>query len=85
LCSILERLSAENPLAASRLVYRIDGIVRHMAQFPEAAPLVEQRPGVRRIPLVRYPIILYYKIVADEAIILRIRHGAMEKSWEDVD
>jgi plasmid stabilization system protein ParE len=83
--AILDYLGAENPLAARRLVLRLDGILRRIAQFPESAPMVEQRPGVRRIPLVRYPYILYYKDVAGEAVILRIRHGAMEKPWEDLD
>jgi plasmid stabilization system protein ParE len=84
LAAILDYLESENPVATSRLVQRLDGIVRRIAQFPKAAPEVEQRPGVRRVPLVRYPFILYYKINLGEVIILRIRHSAMEKPWEDV-
>jgi toxin ParE1/3/4 len=84
LTKIVDRLNTENPVAAGRLVRRLDGVMRRIALFPEAAPEVEQRPGVRRIPLVRYPFIVFYKCAANEAIILRIRHAAMERPWEDV-
>ena len=76
--SILERLGAENPIAAKRFVRRLDGVLRRIGQFPEAAQAVEQRLNVRRVPLVRYPFVLFYTVDKSEAIILRIRHGAME-------
>ena len=33
-------------------------------------------PGVRRLPLIRYPYVVYYEIGANEVTILRILHGA---------
>jgi toxin ParE1/3/4 len=82
--AILSFLSAKNPAAAGRFVRMLDAIQLRIAQFPDSGQAVEQRPGVQRIPFVRYPHILYYRVTAGELTILRIRHGAMEKPWEDV-
>ena len=43
---------------AAALETRIRAIVEQIRQAPESAPRVEQRPGVRIVPLIRYP----YKI-----------------------
>ncbi len=81
---ILGRLVTENPVAAGRLTRRLDRVVRRISLYPEGAQAVAERPGVRRIPLVRYPFILFYKVENGEAIILRIVHGAMDRPWESV-
>jgi toxin ParE1/3/4 len=45
---------------------------------------VAERPGVRRVPLVRYPYILFYKVLADEVVVLRVVHGARKEPWENL-
>lgn len=77
-----KRLNAENPAAAKGFVRRLDGVLRRISRFPEAAQTIDQRPHVRRLPLVRHPFVLYYAASESEAVILRIRHGAMETPWE---
>ena len=54
-----------------------DRIARH----PEAAERIEQRPAVRRLPLVRYPYVIYYEIGPDAVTVLRILHGARRQPW----
>jgi plasmid stabilization system protein ParE len=58
----------------------------HIADLPEAAQAVEQRPDVRRLPLGRYPYVIYYEIGPDAVTILRILrilHGARRQPWND--
>jgi toxin ParE1/3/4 len=53
----------------------------HIAHHPEATERVAQRPNVRRLPLVRYPYVVYYEIGAGEVTVLRILHGARRQPW----
>jgi toxin ParE1/3/4 len=79
---ILKRIAAENPAAAVRVRARVDRVIERIAQFPEAAQEVAERPGVRRVPLVRYPYVIHYQVTETEVIILRIIHGARRSPWE---
>jgi plasmid stabilization system protein ParE len=52
---ILDDIRAENPLAAARFDARIKRVFERIAQFPKGAHEIENRPGIRSVPLVRYP------------------------------
>jgi plasmid stabilization system protein ParE len=43
---------------------------------------VEQRPGVRVVPLIRYPYKIFYRIADDTVRILHIRHTS-RRPWEN--
>jgi plasmid stabilization system protein ParE len=75
-------LESENPVAAVRFSQRLESIVARLARFPKAAAEIVERPGVRRVPLIRYPYAIYYKIVIGEVVILRIVHGARRDPWK---
>jgi len=45
---------------------------------------VEQRPSVRRLPLARYPYVIYYEVGGDAVTILRILHGSRRQPWENL-
>jgi toxin ParE1/3/4 len=62
----------------------VQRIAARIGRFPESAQEVPERPGVRRVPLVRYPYAIYYKIVLDEVTILRVIHGARGDPFEDI-
>jgi plasmid stabilization system protein ParE len=51
-------------------------VFERIAQFPDGAQELEQRPGVRRAPLVRYPNVVYCERKDSEVTILRVLHGA---------
>jgi plasmid stabilization system protein ParE len=36
------------------------------------------------VPLVRYPYLIFYKVFADEVIVLRVIHGARKEPWENL-
>ena len=66
---------------AAALETRIRAIVEQIRQAPESAPRVEQRPGVRVVPLIRYPYKIFYRILDDTVRILHIRHTS-RRPWE---
>lgn len=79
---ILSDIRAVNPLAAARFEARIERVFERIAQFPKGAQEVENRPGIRRVPLVRYPYVVHYAIIDGDVMILRIIHGARRNPWE---
>ena len=48
------------------------------------APRVEQRPGMRVVPLVRYPFKIFYRILGETVRVLHIRHAA-QRPWDFAD
>jgi len=34
--------------------------------------------------MIRFPYLIFYKIVNEEAVVLRIRHGARKEPWENL-
>jgi plasmid stabilization system protein ParE len=63
---------------------RIRDVVADIAHAPESAPRIEQRPGMRVVPLVRYPFKIFYRIAGDVVRILHIRHAA-RRAWDFSD
>jgi toxin ParE1/3/4 len=80
--TILAHVRAENSRAASNFEARVRRVIERIAQFPEAAQEVAERPGVRRVPLVRYPYVIHDTVGDDEVVILRIIHGARRSPWD---
>jgi len=65
---------------AAALEYRIREVIAHIAEHPDAAPRVIQRPGMRVFPLIRYPYKIFYRVLADRVRILHVRHTA-RRPW----
>ena len=59
---------------------RIRAIVAHIAEHPEAAPQVAERPNVHVVPLVRFPYKIFYRRLEDRVRILHIRHTS-RRPW----
>jgi toxin ParE1/3/4 len=81
----LRKISADSPRAfgervAEALEARIRSVAERIAREPLSSPEVEQRPGMRVAPLVRYPFKIFYRILNDRVRILHIRHSARQ-SW----
>jgi plasmid stabilization system protein ParE len=79
---ILSDLISKNPTAAERLAARIDNAVLRIGQFPEAYQLIETRPGIRCIPLLPYPYLMFYRVMSSQILIVAIAHGAREEPWD---
>jgi|ERR1043166_8385920 plasmid stabilization system protein ParE len=81
----LRKISADSRAAfgdrvASSLEARIQAVVSHIAEHPEAAPRVVERPGMRMFPLIRYPYRIFYRVLDDRVRILHIRHTS-RRPW----
>jgi toxin ParE1/3/4 len=81
---IFAYISERNPSAAKRVVARVERTVRNLGDYPEMAQEADE-DGVRRMPVGRYPFIVFYTVEADEVVILHVRHGARRWPWEDED
>jgi toxin ParE1/3/4 len=82
---ILTYIAERSPHGARNVEVRFRHAFELIARHPLAAERVEQRPDVRRLPLVRYPYAIYYEVGADEVTVLRIMHGARRRPWGDED
>jgi toxin ParE1/3/4 len=67
---------------AVALEARIRAVIARLAEAPESAPQVEQRPGMRVAPLGRYPYRIFYRSSEGTIHILHIRHTARQNWME---
>jgi plasmid stabilization system protein ParE len=73
---ILAYTSANYPLLVNAVELRIRAVVLRIGQWPSSARLVEERHGVRVVPLVRYPYRVFYQVQGSAIEILHIHHAA---------
>ncbi|MEX1083940.1 MAG: type II toxin-antitoxin system RelE/ParE family toxin [Xanthobacteraceae bacterium] len=64
--------------AALRVVARVGQTVSLLADFPDIAQMTDE-PGVRRMPVGRYPFLIFYTVEGNEIVILHVRHSAREQ------
>ena len=76
-------LANHYPGAAAKVEERIRAVFRRLEDWPESAQSVADRPGVRKVPLVRYPYGIYYRIVDQTVEVLYIHHSARQEPWAD--
>ena len=69
-------INQHNPQAARNVVERVEELCTMLGDFPGMGSQTDQE-GVRMLPVVRYPYLIFYTIVATDGSvrILRIRHG----------
>jgi toxin ParE1/3/4 len=82
--AIMSDLAAKNPTVAERFEFRIRQIGERIGQYPQAFQEVAQRGGIRRVPLVRYPYLVFYTLSGGEVLVLRVVHGARKEPWENL-
>jgi plasmid stabilization system protein ParE len=66
---------------AEAIGLRLSEAVAQIAWDPRSGGEVRERPGVYVVPLVRYPFIIFYRILKDRVRILHVRHTS-RRSWE---
>ena len=78
---IFNTIALSNPVAAQNVEDRVRDTTDRLGQFPGVGARTDLE-DVRRLPLVRYPYTIYYRIVSAEnsVEILRIVHAASIKS-----
>jgi len=73
---ILEGMEHYYPKAILPFRQRVRSVVTRIGTWPLSAQEVAERPGVRVVPLVRYPYKVFYRIDGDSVEILHIAHAA---------
>jgi toxin ParE1/3/4 len=82
---IYEDIAANDPSAAQRVEDRVRESAEGLAQIPGVGAPTDIK-DVRRLPLVRYPYTIFYRVNVSDAVveILRIVHGARVKNFGQV-
>jgi plasmid stabilization system protein ParE len=70
------------PTVAPLVERRIRMTVAHIARWPESSRRSARRPGVRVVPLGRYPYKIFYRVTDDTVEILHIHHAA-QRPWDE--
>jgi toxin ParE1/3/4 len=73
--AIFAYIHQRNPVAAGRVEARIREITSQLGRFPHMGH-PKYKPGVRMMPVRRYPYLIFYTVERDEVLILSVRHGA---------
>jgi plasmid stabilization system protein ParE len=79
---ILDYTATHFPTAVVPLEARLRAVVARLAEHPFSARAVGNRPGVRVVPLIRYPFKVFYRVRTNELRILHIHHAA-RRPWAD--
>jgi len=66
-------LSEHSPDAAARVLGAIKSSVDTLNFFPQIGCVVDNA-GHRRMPVLRYPYVIFYRIADEDLLILHIRH-----------
>jgi plasmid stabilization system protein ParE len=80
---IFAYINERNQTAAVRVVERIERVASLIGEMPFMGHTTDEE-GVRVMPLVRYPFLIFYTVndLADEVVILHVRHGARQRPGE---
>jgi toxin ParE1/3/4 len=80
LAGILDYIASHYPAIYEAFRLRLQSVVARIGEWPESVQEVLGRPGVRVVPLIRYPYKVFYRRT-DEAIeILYIHHAARDQA-----
>jgi len=66
-------LVERNPVGVTNVLGAIKSSIETLSFFPQIGRVVDDA-GHRRLPVLRYPYIIYYRVTDDELLILHIRH-----------
>ena len=73
--SIAAYLTERNPVGAINVLGAIKSSIDTLSFFPQIGRLVDDA-GHRRVPVLRCPYLLFYRVLGGELLILHIRHAS---------
>jgi plasmid stabilization system protein ParE len=80
---ILAFIELNYPTILAAFEKRLRSVEQRIGRRPKSAEEVEQRPGVRVVPFIRYPYKLFYQIANGVIEVLYIHHAARREPWEN--
>lgn len=75
---IMTFIAASYPTISGSFEAHFSAVVERVGQWPRSAQKVDRHPGVRVVPLVRYPYKKIYQVSAAAIVILHIHHAARQ-------
>ncbi|HET7848527.1 MAG TPA: type II toxin-antitoxin system RelE/ParE family toxin [Pseudolabrys sp.] len=75
---ILTYISAHYPAVYRPFEKRLRTIITRMRNWPESGQEVDERPGVRSVPFIRYPYKIFYRVIQDQIEVLHVHHSARD-------
>jgi toxin ParE1/3/4 len=79
LAGILSYTASHYPTVYDALLVRLRSVTARISEWPDSAPEVVGRPGVRVVPLIRYPYRVFYRNTGEAIEILHIHHVAQDE------
>jgi len=75
-------LAANYPAVAPAFERRLMLVLAWIERWPQSARRSARRPGVRVVPLGRYPYRVFFRIDDDTVVVLHIHHAA-RAPWDE--
>jgi len=75
---VLAYIAEHYPSLAAPVERRLRAVIARISRWPESGRAVEERAGVRVVPLVRFPYRLFYIVTAERVEILHLHHAARD-------
>ncbi len=70
-----------HPASLKALWKRIDTVSSQIMAFPHSGRPVDNAPGVRMMPLIRFPFRIFYRIAGGRIEVLHIRHTSRQSPF----
>jgi toxin ParE1/3/4 len=74
---IRDYLVEHSPAGAEQVRRHIAATIDRLGDFPLLGRATDE-PGIRVLPLTRYPYLIFYAVLGETVAILHVRHGARE-------
>ena len=72
-------IASDSERAAERLLDRVDATIERLQEYPMiGTPREALAPALRSIRVRPFRHIIFYRVVSDEVVLIRILHGARE-------
>lgn len=78
--SIFSYIAVHYPAISDAFQNRFRAAIARISRWPESAQEVAERPGVRVVPLIRYPYKIFYRISNGTVEVLHVHHAAREET-----
>ena len=77
LAAILDFVAERSPTGARRIQYRIRTLIELLPDFPHSGQLTSVE-RLRRLVVIPFPYVIFYRPDADDIVIVSLRHTARE-------
>ena len=76
---ILAYIASNYPTVYEPFLIRLRSVIARIGMWPDSAQEVAEEPGVRVVPLLRYPYKVFYRNTGEVVDILYIHHAARDE------